>query len=180
MTPQWTNSAIVAVSALIASKVVKAYLEKRKIRLDFDYAMQVVAREAAKRAKAESRVNLDFSPASIASLEEMLGKIHEAHLANPLPEKELMRLSIRWGAYIGEVMKSIRPGKWQRDSKKLGPGTMPLVFDSLNEAFPRSWVYKRIADGPDDNVAVKVQVFANPNLQTLAPNNPPDSPSPIS
>jgi len=56
-------------------------------------------------------------------------------LKNPLTEKELSLQSIRWGACIGEVMKRVREGKWQRDSEKIGRSAMPVVFDSDHEAF---------------------------------------------
>jgi hypothetical protein len=159
------ESAVVAILALVGVQVMRIYLGKRRIRSDFDYAMQVVAKEAVRRAKAEHRVVLDFAPISIERLEEMLGSIHEGHLKNPLTEKELSLQSIRWGAYIGEVMKRVRAGKWQRDSEEVGRGAMPVVFDSGNEAFPCSWAYKRIADGPDDSIAFKFQFFSDPDLR---------------
>ncbi len=162
------ESAVVATFALFGAQMMRTYIGKRKIRSDFDYAMQVVAKEAVRRAKTEHRVDLNFAPDSVERLETMLGNIHEAHLKNPLSEKELSLQSIRWGAYIGEVLKRVRPGKWHRDSPKAGRGTMPLVFDSEHQGFPCSWVYKRIADGPDDNVSLKFQVLCDLELRKNA------------
>ncbi len=137
-----------------------------EIRLNFDYAMKVVANEAVRRANREHQVALDFSPASVQRLEEdVLAKLHEAHLKTPMSEQDLSRLSIRWGAYLGETLKRSRPGRWHRDSQKVGRGTTAVVFNPGTVAFPRSWVYKRIADGPEDNVAFKFQVFTNPELR---------------
>jgi hypothetical protein len=128
--------------------------------------MKVVANEAVRRANREHQVALDFSPASAQRLEEdVLAKLHEAHLKTPMSEQDLSRLSIRWGAYLGETLKRSRPGRWHRDSQKVGRGTTPVVFNPGTVAFPRSWVYKRIADGPEDNVAFKFQVFTNPELR---------------
>jgi hypothetical protein len=159
------ESGLVAILALFGVQMFRTFLGKRKIRGDFDYAMQVVAKEAVRRAKSEHGVDLDFGPASIERLEAMLGSIHEGHLKHPLTEKELSLQSIRWGAYIGEMLKRVRTGKWQRDSEQAGRGTMPVVFDSENEAFPCSWAYKRIADGPDDNVIFKFQVLCDLELR---------------
>ena len=165
MMERFLESAVVAIFAIIGVQMMRIYLGKRKIRSDFDYAMQVVAKEAVRRARAEHQVDLDFAPDSIERLEGMLRSIHESYLKNLLSEKELSLQSIRWGAYIGEMMKRVRAGKWRRDSENLGKGTMPVVFDSDNEAFPCSWVYKRIADGPEDNIVFKFQFFSDPQLR---------------
>ena len=69
------ESAVVAISALFDVQMVRTYIRKRKIRSDFDYAMQVVAKEAVRRAQAEHRVDLNFAPDSVERLETMLGNI---------------------------------------------------------------------------------------------------------
>jgi hypothetical protein len=160
-----SESVVVVIFAVVGAQMMRTYLGKRKIRSDFDYAMQVVAKEAVRRAKTEHRVDLDFEPASIERFEAMLGSIYEDHLKSPLTEKDLSLQSIRWGAYICEMIKRVRTGKWQRDSEQAGRGAMPVVFDSENQAFPCSWAYKRIADGPDDNIVFKFQFCSDPNLR---------------
>jgi hypothetical protein len=91
--------AVVAIFAVVGVQMLRTYLGKRKIRSDFDYAMRDVARGAVKLARKRFKVDLDFSPISIDRLEEMLGKIHERHLQNPLSDDELAVQSMRWGAY---------------------------------------------------------------------------------
>jgi len=148
-------------------------VQRIRMRRNFDYAMHVVAVDAVRRARQEHQVVLDFSPASIQQVEEkILAKLHEIHLTTPMDERELSRASLRWGAYIGEVLKRTRRGSWQRDSQQIGKGTTPVVFEPGTEAFPRSWAYKRIADGPDDNVVFKFQVFTNPELRQHLPAPP--------
>jgi hypothetical protein len=160
------ESAAVVICALLLAPLVLVLVQRTRIRLSFDYAMKVVANQAVKRARQEHQVMLDFSPASVQRLEEdILAKLHEAHLKTPLSEQDLSRISIRLGAYLGETLKRSRPGRWHRDSQKVGRGTTPVVFEPGTEAFPCSWVYKRIADGPEDNVAFKFQVFTNPKLR---------------
>jgi hypothetical protein len=144
---------------------VRIYLAKQRVRKDLDHGMQIIAQQAAKRARQEFQVDLDFTPASIEKVEGILARIHETHLKTPMSEKDLSLLALRWGAYIGEVLKRVRPGKWQRDSEGAGPNTLPVVFEPGTEAFPNSWVYKRIADGPEDNVLFKFQVFSDPQLR---------------
>jgi len=160
------ESAGIVIGALLLSPLVLGLVQRIRIQRNFDYAMKVVANEAVKRANQEHQVVLDFSTTSVQRLEEdILAKLHEAHLKSPMSEADLTRLSIRWGAYLGETLKRSRPGRWHRDSQKAGRGTTPVVFEPGTEAFPRSWVYKRIADGPEDNVAFKFKVFTNPELQ---------------
>lgn len=163
--PNLWESVAVAFVAVVGGQILRTYLGKKRIRSDFDYAMQVVAKEAVRQAKNEYKVDLDLSADSIERVEEILTKMHEGHVKNPLAGKELSLRSIRWGAYIGEVAKRVRLGKWRRDSEKLGRNTMPLVFDSANEAFPCSWAYKRIADGPDDNVLLKFRCLTDLELR---------------
>jgi hypothetical protein len=87
--PNLWESAAVAICAVVGVQMLRTYLGKRKIRGDFDYAMQVVAKQAVKHFKAQCKVDLDFSPASIDRIEEMLGKILEDHSKKPMKEKEL-------------------------------------------------------------------------------------------
>jgi hypothetical protein len=164
--PRLAESAAFIICLLLLAPLVLVLVQRTRIRMSFDYAMRVIANEAVKSARQEHQVILDFSPASVQRLEEdILAKLHEAHLKTPMSEHDLSRLSIRWGAYLGETLKRSRPGRWHRDSKKIGRGTTPVVFAPGTEAFPRSWVYKRITDGPEDNVAFKFQVFTNPELR---------------
>jgi len=155
----------VVVAALLLAPAVLLFISKFRARRNFDYAMRHVAKHAIVCARREQGVELDFSPASIERIESILSDLHDRHLRTPFPDRELSRLALRWGAYIGEVMKRVRPGKWRRDSENAGVGAMPLIFDGSNEAFPCSWVYKRIADGPDDNVLFKFQVFSDPRFR---------------
>jgi hypothetical protein len=129
-----------------------------KNRRGFDYEVRTVAKEWAKQARKEYGAKFDFSRESIQRVEKILGELHETHVEKPWSEEELAAFSLRWGAYVGEVLKRVHPGKWQRDSEKIGPGTMPVVFSSGAQAFPRSWVHKRIVEGSGDNIAFKFDV----------------------
>jgi len=154
------ESAVVAIVALFGAQMMRTYIGKRKIRSDFDYAMQVVAKEAVRRAKTEYRVDLNFAPSSVERLETMLGNIHKTHLKNPLSEKELSLHSIRWGAYIGEVLKRVQPGKWPPAIHQR-PVEAPCLLSSIpsTQNFLVHGHRKRIADGPGDNVILKFQVL---------------------
>lgn len=49
---------------------------------------------------------------------------------------------------------------------------MPIVFAPGNEAFPSAWVYKRITNGPNDNVTFKFQVVISPERLQHLPASP--------
>lgn len=164
--PHFLQSVLFLVGVLLLAPVVLVFVQRFRIRRNFDYGMRVLATDAVRRARQEYQVVLDFSLASVQLLEEkILANLHEAHLKTPISEQQLSRFSLRWGACIGEVLKRVRSGKWQRDSEKAGRGSMPVVFEPGTEAFPCAWACKRIADGPEDNVAFKVEVFSNPKFR---------------
>lgn len=165
MTWRILESVGIVLAALVLFPLVLMFVVKFRSRINFDYAMRHVAQRAVIRARKERGLKLDYSAASIEQVERVLSELHVQHAQTSIASREFSMLSLSWGAYIGEVMKRVQPGRWQRDSEKAGAGSMPLVFDSSNEAFPCSWAYKRIADGPDDNILFKFQVFSDPRFR---------------
>ena len=157
----------IIVVALFLFRVVLLFIVRLRSRMDFNYAMRLLAKRAVLIARREQGVTLDYSPGSIERVERILSALHDRQTGNPMSDRELSILSARWGAYIGEVMKRVRSAKWRRDSEVSGAGAMPLIFDAGSEAYPRSWVYKRIVDGPEDNIVFKFQAFADSQLQSI-------------
>jgi len=103
-------------------------------------------------AADEYRTPLNFSPESVEKVEEILGKIHERHIQSPLSDSELVKESLKWGAYVGEVIKAVRPCHWAVDSEGNGAGSFPVVYEDKSESFPIHWCHKRIKIGEEDNV----------------------------
>lgn len=169
MTLHFLQAVFLMLAALFLASLPRMLVRRIKARRDFDYAMQAVAAEAVACARKEYKILLDFSPASVQQVENnVLAKLHEIHVNTPMSKSELSRNSTCWGAYIGEVLKRIKGGKWQRDSQRVGQGTMPIVFAPGNEAFPSAWVYKRITNGPNDNVTFKFQVVISPETSSTS------------
>jgi len=91
------------------------------MRSDFNYAMQAVQQSGKTVNGARgAEIELDYSPASIERPEVMLSELHNRHLQNPMEEREITVLSRRWGAYIGEVAKRMRPGSGGAIRKRPG------------------------------------------------------------
>jgi hypothetical protein len=122
--------------------------------------MQSRAQLALTDAKDEFDVVLDFSPDSVESLESVLAQIHELHAANPIPDAELNRHALKWGGYVGEVIKRVRTAEWKLDSDVGGDASLPIVYDDDSESFPVRWCYKRIINGDEDNVWHKFTLLA--------------------
>jgi hypothetical protein len=165
-------AAAIGIAALVTASVGAELYDRIKKRSDFDSRMRKLARGVAKRGRSEYQFDFDFSPTSIEKVEAVLDQLHRMHLVKPLNDDELAVLSLRWGAYVGEALKRVRPGRWQRDSK-IGPGTLPLVYKAGYTAFPRSWVYKRIVDGEGDNIVSKFYVASHlDELKNAPPTEP--------
>jgi hypothetical protein len=120
---------------------------------DLAQEMQARATKAVEIAASEYDTTIDYSPDSVAKVEEILGKIHEQNKSKPLSKDQLVIESLRWGGYIGEVIRRIKPCHWELNSKIGGEGSFPIVFNNeKHETFPVGWCYKRIINGPEDNV----------------------------
>jgi hypothetical protein len=120
-------------------------------------------RSRAASAVADARdtfsADLDYSSDSIEEVERILDKIHQQHLKNPIGKSELNRLGLKWGGYVGEVIKRVKKAEWQLDSKVGGPASLPIVYEKSGESFPVSWCLKRIVNGDEDNVWSKFNVL---------------------
>jgi hypothetical protein len=117
------------------------------------------ASQAVDVAARDFRVTLDFRPESVVKVEEILGKIHDRHRQAPLSDSELVKESMRWGAYVGEVTRGVRPCRWALNSAAGGEGSLPVVYADRSESFPVRWCYKRIKNGEEDNVWHKFTIL---------------------
>src|SRR5262249_34247526 len=107
-------------------------------------AIEVAARDFA--------VTLDFRPESVERVEEILGKMDARPWWAPRSASELVKESLRRGAYVGEVIRGIRPCRWAVSSSAGGEGSLPIDCADRSESLPVRWCYKRIKNGEEDNV----------------------------
>lgn len=132
-----------------------------------DGMMKSKALEARNRAKSEYRIDLIHDRSSIKDLERILDDLRNNHLIETYSEQALADECQVWGAYVGEVLRRIRRGKWRKRSKHAGHRPMPFVLNRRCEIFPCSWIYRRIKHGPEYSVQDKVREFTanrdNPN-----------------
>ena len=108
---------------------------------------EAYALDAVDSAKRNFGVTLDWSIESIRQIETMLGQLHDAiHRERP-SDDEIEAFSKMMGSYVGEVIRREHGGSW--GMLKAGDEQFPGL--SLGH-WPWSRAYKRIVNGPEDNV----------------------------
>jgi hypothetical protein len=120
--------------------------------------MARLARGTVEAAQDAFGTRLDYSVASIGKVERILGRLHDEHQVKAFFPERVAAEADRWGAYVGEVARRVRGGRWQRDSAHLGKGTFPLVFGEEDEIYPCAWCFRRITNGPEDDVLAKFRL----------------------
>ncbi|MCM3786716.1 hypothetical protein M3231_27660 [Neobacillus mesonae] len=125
--------------------------------------MKAYAEDAVEFAE-QLGVELDYSEESIKRLEELLQRFHEEiprgfrKLFKKGPtEHDKIQMSKMWGGYLGETIIRHLGGEWQPSS--VSEDTIAIVVSSTingevypHEVYPPSRVYRRIINGPEDNV----------------------------
>jgi hypothetical protein len=127
-----------------------------------DAEMKVLAMDAVTRAKEEYRIQLTYDRSCVADLErKILNDLHNNHLIETLSVEQLASESQLWGAYLGEVLRRIRPGVWREKSKGTERRAMPFTYGVRGEVFPCDWVLRRIKHGEKFNLAAAVEDFVS-------------------
>jgi hypothetical protein len=120
--------------------------------------MKDFAKQAVHVAQSENQATLDYSLGSIASVDRILEEFHLRHRTQAIPERELSRIVLTWGGYVGTVLQNRIGGHWQADSGTAGNNTYPLQCGN-QEAVPVMWCLQRIRRGPSESVLTKSQMF---------------------
>jgi hypothetical protein len=135
---------------LLSSFLYHRYQKSHQFKMPGEFT-QFLATMAVKDAKENNNITLDYTPESIQTVEEILGKIHDQYVKNP-SSVSANGLGSAYGAYIGEVIRRSENGvKWERDHPVAGQRSYPLTWRG-GVSFPMAWCYKRIVNGPEDNV----------------------------
>jgi len=121
--------------------------------------MAAYAEDAVDYAKKLKR-NLDYSEASIEEIEKICTLLYSAvprtffkKLFRKAPSDEtILQMSKMLGGYLGEVIIKHYGGSWDIEDFMNGGNTIVLNTGGI-KAFPIGKVYKRLTNGPEDNVA---------------------------
>jgi hypothetical protein len=133
--------------------------------------MESYAQSAVEAARSGFGVELDYSPASVERLEEILAQIQFSArrgwlrrlLRLGLSDEQLDALCKMFGGYLGEVIRRQHGGIWAIVESPAGDNVIALQ-NGDNRIFPPAKVYKRLTQGEGDDVRLYFQVVTSTDL----------------
>lgn len=134
-----------------------------------DEMIDELAQAAVHLANEHFRINLDFSEESLQQVETILDTYHKAlpkgmmlvvgRVLKRAPSDEAVRrMALVWGGYIGEVIRRRWGGEWTTEPNAPVGTALTLRVHEV-EIFPPGKAYKRLTNGPEDNVWYYYQVL---------------------
>jgi len=120
--------------------------------------MKKLAEQAVMDAWEYERIVLDYSPASIEKVEQILTRRQKWIQKKNFSEKGIKAEALILGAYVGEVIRKEHGGTWLEGDDKAGPGSYPLEWQD-HHSYPYGWCAKRLTCGPEENVWHKYLYF---------------------
>lgn len=112
--------------------------------------MEADAQEAMKFTRKHFVIELNFSEASLAQLDEQCDAV-DYTLGGGKSEENLQLLRRIWGAYLGEVVRRQHGGEWVTAANASDQETTALQCDAKT-IFPHDRVYQRLAEGSEHNL----------------------------
>jgi hypothetical protein len=126
---------------------------------DVNDMMEAYAEDAVEYAGQFKKI-LDFSEKSIGQVEELCALLYNAiprgffkKLIRKSPSQEtIVQMSKMLGGYLGEVLIKKYGGSWDVENFMNQGETIVLTIGEI-KIFPVGKIYKRLKNGPEDNVA---------------------------
>jgi hypothetical protein len=109
------------------------------------------ALDAVDLAARNFGVTLDWSEASVRQVEQMLGRLHAELTSARPPEDAVWTFAKAFGSYVGEVLRRHHEGEWGMVSME-GQSFPGLQLAGGPLCWPWGKAYKRLTDGPGDNL----------------------------
>jgi hypothetical protein len=114
---------------------------------DLGAMMDAFAQAAASEARTAFRRRLDFTPASIEELDEILVQLGES------PERDDLDFEVKlWGSYLGEVVRRLYAGNWEMTQYPGQQHVMPAVEIRGSRIFPLMKVHRRLTNGEEEDL----------------------------
>lgn len=113
---------------------------------DLGAMMEGYAKGAVETARTQYRHTLDFSDASIDTLDEILVLVSES------PDHDVDYEVRLWGSYLGEIIRQRYAGGWEMTQYPGGTVTVPAVDVRGSRLFPLMKVYRRLTMGEEEDL----------------------------
>ncbi len=131
-----------------------------------------LSQKAVQYAKGFSK-DLDYSESSLSAVEEILEYYHKdlkgnftknvlRKLKGEVPTaSQIWSMATIWGIYMGEVIckNSSDRCKWVYEDEFGTGAVLHIKVDNNNRVYPIDKVFKRLKNGPEDNVLSFYDVF---------------------
>jgi hypothetical protein len=117
-----------------------------------DQLMRESADDAVKTSREEFAIELDFSAESISLIDAIILKFLDTFNAQALEDKAVFTICNIYGAYIGEVFRTLAGGQWQYNLQDEEAPTIMLMYQDKTFAFA-GICYERLVN--DSNVSVQ-------------------------
>ena len=127
-----------------------------------DAMMEAHAKEAVKLAASEHGTTLDYSPASIEALENILNAL------TPAQDSDLEWLTKLWGSYFGEVFRRRYSSTWAMSVYPGGTFAVPTLEIGGSRIYPLLKVHRRLTMGESESLVTFAEM-AKKRLDSLHP-----------
>ena len=119
---------------------------------ELDELMNQSALDAIATSREEFSIELDFSPESVAHVDDILLGFIDKYHDKVLEDKAVFTLCNIYGAYIGEVYKKVIGGEWRYDESDPQAPYVVLSYGNNTYAFA-GICYERLVN--DSQVSVR-------------------------
>lgn len=113
--------------------------------------MQAHAEEAVATARAY-RVSLDYSEASLETLEEILAGLYREISGSKPSANQVEEACRMWGGYLGEVVRRRWGGEWSLETYPGGNFATPTLTVVAGKMFPTMKIHRRLHEGAKENI----------------------------
>lgn len=121
--------------------------------------MERFAEQAVMDAWQRYRMRLQIHVSALPEFEQYLGRVSQEPSFRQSTEKDQRAEGLIGGAFVGEAIRRVHGGTWLEevpDLKDAGPFPLKLARNTI---WPVTWGFKRLINGPEDNVYHKYLVM---------------------
>jgi hypothetical protein len=131
-----------------------------------DAMIQAYAAEAIRVARAAYRETLDHSIGSLDRLETILNRLCPEPA--PLPSGDAEWLTLLWGSYFGELLRTAHGGEWLMSVYPGSEFSVPTLEIAGSRLYPMMKVHRRLSLGSGESLPAFYALVAKRLAATAA------------